>query len=164
MIRLIKDWALALVVGIAVFLLADWMSDAPAPKSMTEAPAFTLVNADGGTTSLAEFKGRTVVVNFWGSWCGPCRKEIPEFARFAKKHPEVTVLGIAQGSGSGATLAASAKALGINYPVLEATDAVLQDYGVSGYPTTFVVGPDGRIRKSWGGMIDGFTLEAGIGL
>lgn len=158
----LKDWGLALAVGLAVFFLAEWLSTRNVRREGV-APDFELVNVAGGTTSLGDFEGKAVVLNFWGSWCPPCRKEIPEFAEFVREHPEVPVLGIAVGSGSGDQLRDSAAALGINYPVLESTDQVLSAYGVDVFPTTVVVAPDGAIASVYTGGIAKATLERAVG-
>lgn len=155
---MIKDWGLALVVGIAVFGLAEWLSQRNLPKGEL-APDFALVNVAGGTVQLSELRGKTVVLNFWGTWCPPCRREIPEFAEYSTEHPDVPILGIAQGSGSGEALANAARTLGINYTVLESTPEVLAAYGIDSYPTTLVVAPDGTVGAVRTGMIGKATLE-----
>jgi peroxiredoxin len=154
MIRMLRDWGAAVLVGIAVFFVVDWLSHGSAAKGSGPAPAFELVNVAGGTTKLADYAGKTVVLNFWGSWCPPCRQEIPEFAAYAKAHPDVPILGIAVNSGGGASLATTAERLGVNYAVLESTENVVDAYGVDVFPTTFVIGPDGKIGTVVRGAID----------
>ena len=158
MIRLLKDWGVALAVGVAIFYAANMLSQGSGP-ARGMAPPFTLVNAEGGTTSLAEYQGKTVVLNFWGSWCSPCRAEIPEFASWAADHPDVPVLGIAVRSGEGAQLAENTRRLGVNYPVLESTSEVLDAYGVDGYPTTVVIDGDGQIVSSRSGRMGRSELD-----
>lgn len=158
--KLLKDWGLALAVGLAVFLLAEWISHRSNVPPGQAAPLFELVNVDGGTVKLADLQGKTVVLNFWGTWCPPCRQEIPEFAEFATEHPDVTILGIASDSGEGAVLKRAAVALGVNYTVLESTPQVLAAYGIDAYPTTVVVAADGTVGAVRTGMIGKSTLEA----
>ena len=98
MIRMLRDWGAAVLVGLGVFLAVDWMSSG-ADLRGKEAPAFALENVAGGTTALADHAGKTVVLNFWGSWCGPCVQEIPELARWSADNPDVPILGIAVRSG-----------------------------------------------------------------
>lgn len=158
MMRMVRDWGLAIVVGAAVFFAVDWMSR----RSDTNgdvAPAFTLADSAGGAGSLSEYKGQVVVLNFWGTWCPPCRHEIPEFAEWAKDNPDVPIVGIAQGSGSGERLASDARRLGVTWRVLEADDAVLQKYGVDVFPTTIVVGTDGVMKAGVHGAIGRADLD-----
>ncbi|MDP2308149.1 MAG: TlpA disulfide reductase family protein [Pseudomonadota bacterium] len=161
MIRMLRDWGAAVAVGLAVFFLVDLLSSSADPTG-DMAPAFELANASGGTTKLADYAGKTVVLNFWGSWCGPCVQEIPEFATWAEQHADVPILGIAQGSGSGEKLAKSATRLGVTWPVLESSPAVLSAYGVQVYPTTVIVGPDGAIKQVVRGAIDADGLEKAV--
>jgi peroxiredoxin len=161
MMRMLRDWGAAVAVGLAVFFVVDWLATGADPTGDT-APAFELANAAGGTTKLADYAGKTVVLNFWGSWCGPCVQEIPEFAAWAAQNTDVPILGIAQGSGSGATLAAKASGLGVTWPVLESNSAVLSAYNVQVYPTTVIVGPDGAIQRVVRGAIDANGLERAV--
>ncbi len=158
MIRMLRDWGAAVVVGLAVFFMVDWLATGSDPSG-DPAPAFELVNAAGGTTSLADYAGKTVVLNFWGSWCGPCVQEIPEFAAWSAANADVPILGIAARSGSGAKLAENAARLGVTWPVLESDDDVLGAYNVQVFPTTVVVGPDGVIKTVMRGAIDADGLE-----
>ncbi len=159
MMRMLRDWGAAVLVGLAVFFAVDWLSKG-ADLRGEPAPAFELVNVAGGSTKLADYAGKTVVLNFWGSWCPPCVAEIPEFASWAEQNPDVPILGIAYNSGSGAKLAKDADRLGITWPVLESDAAVLSAYGVQVYPTTVVVGPDGTIKATAHGGIDAQGLAA----
>lgn len=159
--RLVKDWGLALLVGFCVYLLVSFFSSSGTPRDGA-APPFELANVAGGTVRLEDLRGKPVVVNFWGTWCPPCRHEIPAFAAYATDNPDVPVLGIAVRSGAGASLAKQAAALGITYPVLESTAAVIQAYGVEVYPTTFVLKPDGGIATVFAGGITRAQLESAV--
>lgn len=158
--KAVKDWGLALLVGALVFLAAEWISTPKAPSSGGAAPAFTLRDPSGQVHTLDAYKGKFVVLNFWGSWCPPCREEIPSFSAFAKDNPDVAVLGIAVRSGSGAALAADAADLGVRYTVLEGSDDLAATYGVEAFPSTFVLDPDGHIQRAVVGGINQPTLES----
>ncbi len=113
-----------------------------APDLPGQAPGFT----------LPDFSGQTVVLNFWATWCGPCRMEIPAFSDFATTHPEIPVLGIAV-DGSAAELRRASESLGITYPVLIADGPTKASYGVETLPTTVIVGPDGAVRHAHAGLM-----------
>lgn len=116
-----------------------------APDLPSEAPPFSLPDLDGSLVGLEDFAGQTVVLNFWATWCGPCRLEIPSFSKFATQNPNIPVLGIAI-DGEVEQLRAARDNLGISYPILRADVKTLEAYGVSGVPTTVVVRGDGKVR------------------
>jgi cytochrome c biogenesis protein CcmG/thiol:disulfide interchange protein DsbE len=158
--RLVTDWLIALVLGVGVYLGAAWML-APGPVT-GPAPGWTLPDTAGTRTSLSQWRGKVVVLNFWGSWCPPCREEIPGFRVAAEAEPEAQFVGLAVRSGSGDALRRAAEALGITWPVVEADAAVLEAYAVDVYPTTFVLKPDGTIAARFVGRVEGRELRAAI--
>ena len=145
------------VFGVLVVLLQTLLGWWRAPDLPEQAPAFTLSDLDGRTVRLEDFAGRTVVLNFWATWCGPCRLEIPSFSRFAKTHGDIVVLGVAV-DGEVETLRRARHDLGITYPVLRADRATLAAYDVTSLPTTVVVRGDGSIRSAHAGMLFGPQL------
>jgi len=128
-----------------------------APTLPEEAPGFVLKNLDGESVSLAAFEGKPVVLNFWATWCGPCRTEIPSFVEFSEENPDVVVLGVAV-DGSAAELKAASARLGITYEVLIATPEIKAEYGVETLPTTVIIGPDGQVSAAHSGMMFGPQL------
>lgn len=158
MARMIRDWGIALLVGFLVFVGADWLANRPPPAG--EAPAFTLADLDGATVSLADYRGKTVVLNFWATWCAPCRAEIPELTAYAQENPEVPVLGVVVPSNEGARLKEIVQRFGPGYPVLVADDAVERAYRLSVFPTTVVVRPDGSVAVRHEGAVDRAGLAA----
>ena len=131
----------------------------------TPAPAFTLRDTSGRDVSLAALRGKVVAVNFWATWCGPCRSEIPELAKvYASKRGKCfEMLGLAEESGTRDDVVDAAAKLGINYPVLLDDDGkVSDDFKITAYPRTFLIDVDGRIRKVFEGEVDRADLEAGL--
>ena len=126
------------------------------------APRFTRRLLIGSVSmGLGRYEGRVVVLNFWASTCPPCRKEVPELAELSRTYRSmgVRVLGVDYVDGSAAA-AAFARSHGMTYPsVIDANGRVGDDYGIFGLPTTYIIGPDGRIRFVVNGRLhlDPFT-------
>lgn len=148
-LRWLRELLLTLLLGALLFHLGGWLR---APELPNEAPDFILADLDGGTVQLSQLRGKTVVLNFWATWCGPCRVEIPSFSTFAEDHPELVVLGIAT-DGSPGQLKAARKKLDIRYPVLVGDRATVQAYDVESLPTTVIIDPEGKVRSAHGGML-----------
>jgi thiol-disulfide isomerase/thioredoxin len=125
------------------------------------APQFIVPNLNGGApVRLAAYRGRPVVVNFWASWCGPCRSEMPALERFSAAHPGVTVLGIATLDQDGASRA-FATSVGATYTMGTNSDGtLLYDYGGLAMPTTTVVNAHGRVVSTIYGPVTANDLAA----
>lgn len=127
---------------------------------------FVLTDQYGNEHSLADYKGKTVFLNFWATWCGPCRNEMPEIQKIyeetqQEEDSDLVVLGIAApGFGqekSQEEVEAFLEKNGYTYPVLmDTTGEVFMEYGISAYPTTFMVDRDGNLF----GYIQGQLNEA----
>ncbi len=132
------------------------------------APAFTLTDTDGKKVSLSELKGHPVVVNFWATWCGPCKLEMPWFQEFATKYkPQgLIILGLSQDDGiTPAEVAHAAKKIGVSYPVLlpDGKDEVAKSYGGVDYlPETFYVDRNGKVVNVNAGAPSKDQMEAEI--
>jgi cytochrome c biogenesis protein CcmG/thiol:disulfide interchange protein DsbE len=114
-----------------------------------------------GTGSIADYRGRWVLVNLWASWCAPCRKEVPELERFARRHRErgVTVLGIDVQDNSDDALA-FLREFGATYPQLRSVgDERSAAFGSTGVPENFLVDPRGRLALIWRGPVDERFLD-----
>ncbi|MCU0307512.1 MAG: TlpA family protein disulfide reductase [Thermoleophilia bacterium] len=129
-------------------------------EDRTPAPAFRLRALDGGApVTLAAYRGTPVVVNYWASWCAPCREEMPALAAFARANPGVKVLGIAI-NDEPADSRRFVKKVRADYDhAIDQPGDVAQRYGVAGLPTTVVVDAEGRIATTWPGPIERADLE-----
>lgn len=155
---MLKDWGIALVLTLIGFFLWTSYAKMQAPSLPDVAPSWQLESLEGKQVSLEDFRGKTVVLNFWATWCAPCRTEIPTFSSFADENPNIPVLGIAV-DGSKASLKRAAKNLGITYPVLIADADIKKSYKVSSLPTTIVIDAQGRVKDIHVGLMLGPQLR-----
>ena len=136
-----------LVLGVALLIAA--CGPAPNTSQTKAAPAFDLPDLNGGRVSLASLAGKVVVLDFWATWCGPCIKEIPEYAEFWRKNRPrgIEVVGIVMDSGSPDDILDFVNEYQIPYRQLLGDEKIAAGFGVNqGYPTTFVIDGEGMIR------------------
>ena len=134
-----------------------------APKnSGIKAPDFTLAKLNGENFSLSEFEGQVVLLNFWGTWCAPCLREIPDFIKLQNKYQTdgLQIVGITLSSGSPQDIQRFVDKWGMNYTILTdirnyETHQVTNEYGkalgrpITGVPTTFLIDRDGYIVRAY---------------
>jgi thiol-disulfide isomerase/thioredoxin len=112
------------------------------------APDFDLQTLDGKNLKLSDLRGKAVLLNFWATYCGPCKIEMPWFVELQKQYgPQgFQIVGVAMDDASTEEIAKFAKEMGVNYPILIGKDSVAESYGgVSVLPTTFFVDRDGKL-------------------
>lgn len=130
------------------------------------APAFTLVGLDGKKVSLSDYKGRPVLVNFWATWCGPCKIEMPWFEEFHKQYAAqgFEILGLADDVDAGKdAIAKVAQKTGVTYPILLTDGKVQTAYGGLDYlPMSFYVDKNGVIVEETAGLGSKDEIEAHI--
>ena len=139
--------------------------DAPVQMRGKRAPGFTLVTLEGKKVSLADYKGRPVLVNFWATWCAPCKLEMPWFEEFRGKYAAqgFEILGIAEDDAGKDEIAKSAKKLGTTYPILLTDGKVAPLYGGIDYlPESFYVDRNGVIVEQTAGLGSKDEVEANI--
>ena len=134
----------------------DIRPELPPSAEGSVAPAFVLPDLSGKTVSLSELKGHVVILDFWATWCPPCRREIPDFVNLQNEYGSrgLQIVGIALDEQE--KVQAFASQHGMNYPVLIGSDDVVRRYGgIDGIPTTFVIDRKGKIV----GRFEGFQSK-----
>lgn len=120
----------------------------PILSKSTPAPDFTLDTLDGKSMRLSDLRGKAVLLNFWATWCGPCKIEMPWFVELQKQYGAegLQVIGVAMDDSGKDDIAKFAKEMGVNYPVLLGKEEVGDEYGgVPALPESFFIGRDGKI-------------------
>jgi cytochrome c biogenesis protein CcmG/thiol:disulfide interchange protein DsbE len=159
-------------VSVVILLSACGVGDdppetqaAPAVKADSDrkpAPEFALKDADGRSVTLADYKGKVVLLNFWATWCGPCKIEIPWFVDFEQKYKDrgFAVLGVAMDEEGWEVVKPYIAKNKVNYRILMGNDSTAQMYGgVESLPTTFVIDAGGRIASTHVGLVSKSEYE-----
>jgi cytochrome c biogenesis protein CcmG/thiol:disulfide interchange protein DsbE len=154
---------------IYAILLAVVLSLAPGPDASssgpTLAPALGLTDLQGKRVDWKRFEGRVVLVDFWATWCQPCRRSLPELQELHERWSPrgFTVLGVSVDQQAAANVQKFVAARNLTYPsAIDAKQAVAQRYGVRMLPTAYLVDGEGRIVKYWVGLPDPDELEEQI--
>ena len=150
-ILLIALIAFTLIVSAATFAAKE-----------KPAPDFALTDLAGNEITLDDLTGKVIFLNFWATWCGPCRHEIPDFIEFYDKYKEqgVEIIGISVDK-SEKKVKEFMDQHKINYPVAMATNEIMGDYKPGRYiPTTIIINPNGDIVEKKVGIMDKATLES----
>lgn len=140
------------------FPVADLVQEG-SPDIGDTAPNFAFFLADGRGADLASLRGRPVVLNFWATWCGPCRAEMPDLVALHESDPELVVLEVNVGEELPAVEAFAAE-FGMNMTVvLDQEDLIRRAYEVRNMPTTVFIRADGTIGARWAGFLAGEQLS-----
>jgi peroxiredoxin len=144
---------------------ADGVGDAAAARKREEAPGFTLPLLDGDSVTLAELRGKTVIIDFWATWCPPCEFQVPELNAFWAEHSadgDIAVFGISVDDGGPDVVRPWVEEKGVSYPILLGDDGLARRYGAMGFPTLIIIAPDGTIDSRHVGLIERASLEEAI--
>jgi thiol-disulfide isomerase/thioredoxin len=128
------------------------------------APDFKLTALDGQPVTLAGSHGKVILLNFWATWCGPCRAEIPDLVELQNKYKDrLQILGLVVDDDDPDAIKEFAERFGINYPVAIAGDEIRMQYGgIAALPTSFVLDSEGRIVQKHEGLRDPLLYETEI--
>lgn len=130
----------------------------------TASPAFAIefewTDASGSVKSLADYKGKPIVLHFWASWCPPCRNEMPELEAWSKVHDDVELVVVTLDRNINDAIA-FLDAKEIDFPALQGDMMRAQQLGIRGLPTTLVIGADSTIRRTRTGAVKWDSAEDG---
>ena len=140
-----------LIIGILLIILCSIAGN----RSRKKAPEFSLRSIDGKNIKLSDYKGKILILNFFATWCPPCKKEIPDFVKFYRqyKNKGVEIVGVAVGSKE-KNVKELVKKFNINYPVVMSDGRIEKLFGgIRFVPTTFIIDGKGNIIRKRIGMI-----------
>lgn len=163
-VRFLRQSAFPAFVAAAVILAGSGCSRSEQPRKTAvknegvrrKAPDFSLKDANGKSVSLSDYKGKVVLLNFWATWCGPCKVEIPWFMEFEQKYKDkgFAVLGVSMDQDGWDAVKPYVSEKKINYRVALGNDSVGDLYGgVESLPTTFIIDRDGKVAAKHEGLI-----------
>lgn len=154
------------VVVVGAFLFRVLPPQVVGVVAMDEpAPPFTVHTLDGDRVSLEALEGQVVLVNFWATWCPPCRLEMPGFQSVYEEYRDrgFTVVGLSTDVGSPDLVRSFVSGTGITYPVAAATPQLQRSYGgVDGLPQSFLLDRQGRVRKVVTGVFSEGSLRKAV--
>ncbi len=145
------------VFGLTVILFVFAPLFYGGSPAQSAAPDFKIKDLNGKEHTLAEYKGKVLFLNFWATWCPPCRAEVPDFVEAYKAYKDqgLEILGISVDEGGVDAVKPFASKYRVNYPLAMVTEQIYNDYQPGAYiPTTFLIDKSGRIRDKIVGQID----------
>lgn len=153
---------LLFIIIPVLIVLVFTQSKMNASAEGNDAPDFSITDLKGETISLSGLKGKVIIINFWATWCPPCREEIPGFLEVYDKYKDqgLVILGIALDNGGPDVVNPFVKNMAITYPVAMATQEIYQSYQPGQYiPATFIIDRTGKIKDKHVGFLDKASLE-----
>jgi peroxiredoxin len=155
-----------LVCGLTGILLCGCSrQDSDVESSAGAAPEFALKDVDGTVYRLSDFRGNVVILNFFATWCGPCRQEIPDLVKLYQGFAEhgLRIIGVSMDEGGADVLKPFIRQYNMTYPVVLATRQMVLDYGgVQGIPNTFLIDRKGLISENFMGLVPGYQVESSV--
>jgi peroxiredoxin len=167
----------ALVVAVMIFagvrssrgpkvspLIGDSQPISSTDAKGKQAPDFALQDLQGKQVKLSDFRGKAVLLNFWATFCGPCKVEMPWLVELQKQYgPQgFEIVGVALDDSGKETIEKFAKQMGVNYTILQGQDAVGDAYGAVGLPATYYIDRSGKIVDSALGLVTRSEIEDNI--
>ncbi len=161
---MVKVKKLSVLLSLGIFLsliFAGGFQNGLSLQSFPAAPDFRVTDLEGQLHTLAHYQGKVLLVNFWATWCPPCRAEIPDFIEVyaAQKNKGLEIIGLSVDNLSPSDLKQFVRKAKINYPIALATEDIIRSFQPGEYiPTTIFIDKQGRIRHKHVGQLEKETL------
>jgi peroxiredoxin len=155
----------AIRLGMALVALC-FATGITAPNLRKAAPGFALSDAKGASIKLSDYKGRVVLLDFWATWCGGCKVEIPWYMEFENKYKNggLAVIGVSMDEDGWKSVKPFLEKTKLNYPVVIGNESLAKQYGVDAMPMTLLIDREGKIADSHVGVVDKGGFEGEIRL
>lgn len=147
-----RAWpAVALAAAAAGLILFFGLGPGTKTASSPQAADFAYPDLSGKMVSLSSYRGKVVFLDFWATWCDPCREEIPDLVKLHQNFngKGFTVVGVATDALGKSVVAPFVKEMGMTYPVLMSSGELPEGYPITGFPTGFLIGRDGRVLRRY---------------
>jgi thiol-disulfide isomerase/thioredoxin len=169
-VRNLPNFGLAVLFAGAFFALAItslrpfFRPSATGTLGSSKAPVWELKDPNGKLVKSSDFDGKVVILDFWATWCPPCKAEIPGFIDLQKKYGEkgLVVVGVSVDEQGSSVVKQFMKEFAMNYPVVMGNLKMMQDFGGTGVPTTFIIDRSGKIVSKHVGLASKETFEKEI--
>ena len=161
--RILASLSLAGATILSLVILASAAITPPGAREV--APEFTLKDSSGAEVSLSDYQGKVVLLNFWATWCAPCRIEIPWFVEFQGRYEDqgLAILGVSMDEDGWEIVQPYAERMQINYQVLMADPAIAEVYGgLEALPETIMIDRNGKIAARHQGLTDKSEYESEV--
>jgi len=145
--------------------IGEFEEEVSTEKEWGNAPDFTLPRLEGNSLTLSDFKGKVIILDFWATWCPPCRVEIPDFVELYKNYKDegLVIIGVSLDRGDSRAVKQFSENYEINYPIVLGNFNITEDYGgIRGIPTTFIIDSEGNIREKYIGYQPRATFEEAV--
>jgi peroxiredoxin len=132
--------------------------------SRKAAPEFALQDSLGKQTSVKNYRGKVLLLDFWATWCHGCRLEIPWFAEFHNKYasPGLSVVGVSLDADGWKVIKPFLKSTNVSYRIVLGDDALAKKYGIASLPDTYLIDRNGKIAAAYSGLVDKDDVESNI--
>jgi len=156
-----STWFLILSLCLGGIFSLPHCSAEKKESTLPLAPDFKLKTLDGQEVTLFKLKGKVILLDFWATWCGPCRESIPHLIQLYKTYHKdgLEVIGMNLDRGDMDTVRHFVKSMDVTYPVAVTSQEVERGYGVTGLPTTILIDKEGRIREKIAGYTNGIAKQ-----